>query len=261
MKIALLSLDQRWEDKEANLLRCRDLVARAAGLGADLAILPEMTLTGFTFNTTMSAEDPSASATLVSFGELAGRHEIGLVAGLVLNIDGQPANTLVAFDGDGTEQARYTKIHPFSFAGEDRLFLRGERLARMAMLEFRLGLSICYDLRFPELFTALAKDCDVLVNIANWPQRRVRHWRTLLRARAIENQVFVVGVNRTGTDGKGLVYEHSSMVVDANGEVVPPIFHEGEIDIVEIHAQALANFRRSFSTRQDRRPDLYRVLI
>lgn len=261
MKVALISLDQKWEDKTYNMQRCAKLTARAAACGADLVIFPEMTLTGFTMNTQLSAEDPKQSSSLNAFGALAKEHGISLVAGLAMSNGRKAANTLVAFSGSGQEQARYVKIHPFSFAGEDHYFQPGNQLTKMQMPEFKLGFSICYDLRFPELYSALAKDCDVLVNIANWPKRRVMHWRTLLQARAIENQTFVIGVNRIGADGNGLEYERSSVVVNANGEFIEPVFSEGEMDIYEISRQALLDFRRGFSTRQDRLPDLYRAII
>lgn len=261
MKVALISLDQKWEDKAYNMQRCAELTARAARGGADLIVFPEMTLTGFSMNTLLLAEDPVQSSSVAAFGALARKHEVSLVAGVATKDGEKAANTLVAFSGEGTEQARYIKIHPFSLAGEDRFFQRGDALAKMQMPEFTLGFSICYDLRFPELYSALAKDCDVLVNIANWPKRRVMHWRTLLQARAIENQVFVVGVNRTGMDGNGLEYERSSVVVNANGEFIEPVFSEGEMDIYEISRQALLDFRRGFSTCQDRLPDLYRAII
>ena len=111
----------------------------------------------------------------------------------------------------------------------------------------------CYDLRFPELFCSLANSCEVLVTIANWPQRRVGHWRTLLQARAIENQVLMIGVNRTGIDGNGLAYERSSLVFDANGTALEPIRSEGEIDLHRIDLEALRRFRAGFPTRPDRR--------
>ena len=256
-----MSLDQRWEDKEANLLRCRELVARAAGQGADLAILPEMTLTGFTLNTARSVEDSDASATLANLGELARQYRIGLVAGLVLNVDGQPANTLAAFSGDGTEQARYTKIHPFPLPGRIACSVEGNDWRGWRCR------SSGWDSRF-------ATTCGFRSCLRPW--RRIATSSSISRTgrsagsgigeryfRRAPSRIRCLswGVNRTGTDGNGFIYEHSSMVVDANGEVVPPIFREGEIDIVEIHGQALADFRRSFSTRQDRRPDLYRVLI
>lgn len=261
MKIALISLDQKWEDKPHNLQRCAELTARAADIGADLVVFPEMTLTGFTLNTDLSAEDPVTAPSLSAFAELARKYRISLVAGMVMRGSGKAENTLVAFSGDGIEQARYVKIHPFTFAGEDRFFQPGNKLAKMKMPEFMLGFSICYDLRFPELYSALAKDCEVLINIANWPKRRVDHWRSLLQARAIENQTFVVGVNRIGVDGKSLEYESSSVVVNANGEFIEPVFVEGELNVYEIIRQELIDFRHCFSTRQDRLPDLYRAMI
>lgn len=220
-----------------------------------------MTLTGFTLNTELSAENPDQSPSLLGLSALAKQNKIALVAGMVMSSADKAENTLIAFSDDGVEQARYVKIHPFSFAGEDRFFKPGNKLAKMKMCEFTLGFSICYDLRFPELYSALAKDCDVLVNIANWPKRRVMHWRALLKARSIENQTFVIGVNRIGVDGNGLEYERSSMVVNANGEFIKPILTEGEMDIYEISREELLNFRQGFSTRQDRLPDLYRALI
>ena len=261
MKVALISLDQKWEDKAYNMQRCADLAYRAAECGADLLIYPEMTLTGFTLNTELSAEKPEHSPSLLGLSALAKQHKIALVAGMVMSGADKAENTLIAFSDDGIEQVRYVKIHPFTFAGEDRFFKPGNKLAEMKLQEFTLGFSICYDLRFPELYSALAKNCDVLINIANWPKRRVIHWRTLLQARAIENQTFVIGVNRIGIDGKDLEYEHSSVVVNANGDFIVPIYTEKEIDIYEISHQEFLNFRQGFSTRQDRLPELYRTII
>lgn len=261
MRVALVSLDQKWEDKAFNLERCRTLAARGAKLGADLIVFPEMTLTGFTMNTRVSAEDPDTSPSAAAFSSLAKSHGVWLIAGLVLGNANKPANTLVAFSPDGREQARYAKMHPFSFAGEHRHFESGEALATIRIGEFVLGLSICYDLRFPELYSALAATCDVLVNIANWPKARVAHWKTLLRARAIENQVYVVGVNRIGVDGRGLEYEPSSVVVNANGDFVDPVVSDQELDLYEVNRQDLIDYRAGFSTRQDRAPHLYRQLI
>lgn len=261
LKVALISLDQKWEDKAYNMQRCAYLAYRAAECGADLVIYPEMTLTGFTLNTELSAENPDQSPSLLGFSALAKQNKIALVAGIVMSGADKAENTLIAFSGDGVEQARYVKIHPFAFAGEDRFFKPGNKLAEMKLQEFTLGFSICYDLRFPELYSALAKNCDVLINIANWPKRRVMHWRALLQARAIENQTLVIGVNRIGVDGNDLEYEHSSVVVNANGESMVPILKESEMDVYEISHQELLNFRQGFSTRQDRLPELYRTII
>ena len=261
LKIALISLNQKWEDKQYNLQRCAELTSRASALGAELVIFPEMTLTGFSLNTELLAEDADASSSVMAFSDLSVKNGLALIAGVVLQTGIKSANTLVTFSKDGIEQARYTKIHPFSFAGEDRFFQPGKSLAKMQLADLKLGFSICYDLRFPELYSALAKDCDVLVNIANWPKRRLQHWKTLLQARAIENQTYMIGVNRVGTDGNGLEYEPSSMIFDANGERIKPIVSEGEVDLFELSMQSLRAFRSDFSTKQDRQPELYRAII
>jgi len=259
--IALISLDQLWEDKSANLDRCAHAVARASDLGADLVIFPEMTLTGFSLNVATTAEEADDSSSLTAFARLAARHAVRIIAGVVLRRNGRVQNTAVAFAADGSIEANYAKMHPFTFAGEDRHFSPGDRLVTVPMPGFSLGLSICYDLRFPELFCSLANSCEVLVTIANWPQRRVGHWRTLLQARAIENRVLMIGVNRTGIDGNGLAYERSSLVFDANGTALEPIRSEGEIDLHRIDLEALRRFRAGFPTRPDRRPDLFRHLL
>ena len=261
MKIALASLNQKWEDKNANLQRCQELTEKAKLLGAELIIFPEMTLTGFSMNTSYSAEPANQSPSVNAFSRLAKDNQIAIFAGVVISSGAKPSNSMVAFSNDGKEQARYFKIHPFSFMKEDEHFQSGNQLSKMDIAEFKFGFSICYDLRFPELYSAMAKDCDVLVNIANWPKLRVDHWRTLLKARALENQVFFIGVNRIGIDGNGLDYEPSSLIVDANGELVQPILVEKELDIYQINRQELLDFRRGFSTQKDRLPMFYRDII
>lgn len=261
MKVALVSLNQKWEDKEYNLQRCAELTSHAVQLGTDMVIFPEMTLTAFTMNTLLSGEDPDASHTIDAFSQLALKNNVILIAGVVLQANVKSANTLVAFSSDGKEQSRYVKIHPFSFAGEDKHFRAGSALSTMQALDFKVGFSICYDLRFPELYSALAKDCNVLVNIANWPKRRIQHWRTLLQARAIENQTYMIGVNRTGFDGNGLEYEHSSMIFNANGDLLKPLISDGEIEVFELSLESLQAFKNGFSTKQDRRSMLYKVII
>jgi omega-amidase len=261
VKLALVSLDQKWEDKTHNLRRCEELTSCAAAHGVDVVVFPEMTLTGFTMAIELSAEDPDQSQSVAAFGSMAKRHGVHIVAGVVTRVGAKAANSLVVFDRDGVERVRYAKMHPFSFAGEDELFVAGRSLARLEIAGMKVGFTICYDLRFPELYSALAKDCDAVVNIANWPARRETHWKTLLQARAIENQVYMVGVNRTGRDGHGLEYHRSSWVIDANGCFLEPLADEPEISIHKIDRENLLNFRRGFSTRQDRMPDVYKTLI
>jgi predicted amidohydrolase len=261
LKIALISLDQVWENKSANLTRCKELAAVAAQGGASLIIFPEMTLTGFTMNTELSAEHTDKSPSRAAFSSIASGHGLWVIAGVVLRQGSKATNTLMVFSPDGRETACYVKLHSFTHAGEDRWFQEGDSLVRVKIGEFVAGLSICYDLRFPEVFSSLSKDCDLLINIASWPQSRVFHWRILLQARAIENQVYMIGVNRTGFDGNGFNYERSSGVVNPNGEFIHPAATFEVIDWYELSSQDLQNSRKNFSSLQDRRSDFYRRVI
>ena len=122
-------------------------------------------------------------------------------------------------------------------------------------------MTVCYDLRFPEIYSALATKTDIIVNIANWPEKRIEHWATLLRARAIENQIFIVGVNRIGSDPNNHNYVKSSVVINPNGEVLESIHTELELDIYEVDKAILTEFRSKFSTTQDRNPDFYKSIL
>ncbi len=261
MKIALSAMDQAWEDKQANLMTCRKLAARAAALGADLLIFPEMTLTGFTSNAAGVAEDSDASASMKSFSEMAREHRIGVIAGMVLASKDRFENCALAYDRNGAQLCRYAKIHPFSLSGEARDIRGGDALATFEHEGTRFGLTICYDLRFPMIWQALGDQCDCIVNIANWPARRVRHWTALLMARAIENQVYVIGVNRVGVDGNGLTYAESSLAFSPDGiEIIPSDADEG-LRIIEIEKRAVKEIRDAFPVRRDRRHNLYDELL
>jgi len=261
LKVALISLNQEWEDKPHNLARCEALLGQAASQGAELVIFPEMTLTGFSMNTAKTAEAFEDSYTLESFRQMAIKHRLAIVFGAVFHAGRKAANTLIHMSAFGEIIAQYTKLHPFTFAGEDQFFVHGNALVIAEMDGCKIGYSICYDLRFPEIYSAMAKSCKVIINIANWPKRRVEHWRSLLQARAIENQVFMVGVNRIGRDGNDLEYEKSTYVYDANGQQLVPLLSEPEIDIFEVDIEALDAFKKQFNTVCDRLPALYRSLI
>lgn len=220
-----------------------------------------MTLTGFSMNTEVIAEDPGDSPSINTFQKLAKENCVAIVFGLVLKKENKALNTLVFISKDGIERIRYDKIHPFSFATENKYFEGGRNLSKLTLSNLTFGFTICYDLRFPELYSALAKDCDVLVNIANWPEYRKSHWRILSQARAIENQTYFIGVNRSGIDGNDIEYEKSSIVVDANGEFIFPEITSSEIDIFEIKKELLLSFRNKFLTRQDRIPEFYKTII
>jgi len=261
MKIALVSLNQKWENKEANIERCKVLIKNAKSKNADLVIFPEMTLTGYSMNIDYLCEDANDSESIKFFSNISFENKIAIISGIVLENFNKPGNALLAFSNKGIELARYFKIHPFSLSKEDSLFQAGNKLVKLKMNDFNFGFTICYDLRFPELYSALSNDCDVIVNIASWPKKRVMHWNTLLKARAIENQVYLIGVNRIGVDGNGLEYESSSHVVNPDGEYLEPIYSEIELDIYEIDRNKLLKYRSKFCSRNDRKLGFYRSII
>jgi len=260
MTIATVSLDQIWEDKKENLTLCEAYIKEASDKKVDLIVFPEMTLTGFSINIGSTAEDFENSETIQSFSLLAKQFNIGIIFGVVIKDENKALNKSIFVDSNGKVLDNYTKTHPFSFAGEDKFFNTGNRLMTVNFKSVNFGLTICYDLRFPELYSALGKQTDVIINIANWPAKRVDHWNTLLKARAIENQIFVVGVNRTGLDGNGLEYVESSNVFNANGERLE--FDEYEdMKIYEIDTNWTKEFKTKFNTTNDRKVEFYRGIL
>ena len=262
MRIALISLNQHWQNRSANFERCEDLIGKAAGKGCELAIFPEMTLTGYSLDVSIVAESVDTSESLSWFGQLSRKFGVHLIFGACLlnRATRQPQNVLCHADPSRDATPIYAKIHPFSFAGEDRILGAGDALGFVELPGIRLGATICYDLRFPELYAAMASRCEGAICIANWPARRKAHWHTLLVARAIENQMFLFGVNRIGTDGNGLEYEKSSMVVTPSGEVMKPIFESLELDLYEINPDETLRYRNEFPTLRDKRHLVYEKL-
>lgn len=261
MRIALASLNQKWENKEANIQRCKVLTKNAKSKNADLVIFPEMTLTGYTMNIGYSSEQIDSSKSVKFFSDIALENNIKVIAGVVLKSSNKPKNALLTFSNNGITLAKYYKIHLFSPSNEDNLFQPGNKLVKLKMNDFNFGFSICYDLRFPELYSALATDCDVIVNIANWPKKRIMHWKTLLKARAIENQVYLIGVNRVGLDGNGIEYDSSSGIVNPDGDFIEPVYTETELDIYEIDKKKILDCRKNLFSRSDRKNLFYRSII
>ena len=263
MRLALVSLDQIWQDKDGNSRRCTEFVHQAQAYGCTLAVFPEMTLTGYSLDMVTVAEPANDSLTLVHFGNLANETGISIVFGACLfdPDTGRSRNHLCLARPGSAAEALFAKVHPFSFVRENEMLDAGDRPGTAEVGGFKLGAAVCYDLRFPELFSAMAPTCDAAVVIANWPARRVAHWRTLLIARAIENQFFAIGVNRIGMDGNGLVYEKSSMVVTPDGAVLKPEVAGEEMDIFDIDPEEVARYRAVFPTVRDKRYALYRDLF
>lgn len=261
MKLALASLDQVWEDKSQNLRVCKKLILIAKNKGAELIVFPEMTLTGFSMNTSAIAESSASSKSIKDFKKLAVDNNIAIIIGVVFQKGSKGSNNAVFIDNCGKVLANYQKLHPFSFSEENKYYLPGNDIFVADFNSFKIGLTICYDLRFPELYSALSKNCELLVNIANWPKSRLEHWHILLKARAIENQVFVAGINRIGKDPKGNTYQKSSVLVAPSGEISNAIFESADLDVYDVQLSLVEKFQSMFPTKQDRRVDLYRRIL
>ncbi len=255
MKVAGLQMDIAWEDPAENFLRAGALAHRAARAGARLIVLPEMFATGFTMNAAGAAEH--AGPTREFLAALARDLGVHVAGGFVEPGEDLPLNTCALFGPDGAEVGKYHKIHPFTLAGEDKHYQAGERLVTVPIENLRVTPVICYDLRFPELFRAAAEDTDLFLVIANWPERRSDAWRTLLRARAMENQAFVLGVNRVG-EGGGQPHRGDTVLLDPFGRVIDKASMDPAVVCGEIDPAAVKEARAHFGFLADRRPELYR---
>lgn len=221
MNVVALQLDIAWENKQANFEKARQLLTKAAVVRNSLVALPEMFATGFSMNTLAIAE-PYGGETEQFLSGLARQFEIFLVAGAAMRgHDGHARNKALVFSPAGDLLGFYAKMRPFSPGGESDHYTAGEKPVVLNCHDCAFSPFVCYDLRFPELFrqAAAARRPELFVVIANWPEKRLQHWVRLLQARAIENQAYVLGVNRVGRDPY-YQYTGRSLAVDFNGEII-----------------------------------------
>ena len=255
MKVALVQQDIAWEDVPVNHARATRLLGQAASLGARLAILPEMFATGFSMDGGRVAESEEGP-TETFLREQAAALGLHLLAGVAEVAVPLPANRALLVSPDGGVR-RYTKIHPFSFAGEEKAMRSGECVVTWDVEGLRVTPLVCYDLRFPEPFRLAADDTDLFAVIANWPERRRHHWSLLLRARAVENLAYVAGVNRVG-EGGDLRYLGDSALVGPWGETILSAAEQETVLVADVSPGAVADARRRFPVLADRRPASYR---
>ena len=262
MKVALVSLNQSWENKAENKQKVGETLALIAEhcTNTDLVVYPEMTLTGFTMESQKVKEEELSSETITFFKEQAQKYKVSIAFGVVFSKGEKATNNLVVVSEQGV-LATYAKIHPFSYAGENDYYQAGDELKMLTIGGATIGLTICYDLRFPELYQAYSKDCSVILNIANWPEQRVSQWRALNKARAIENQVFMIAVNRIGTDGKGLQYVFSSHIVSPYGEELKGTSLSEEVVVYDLNLEEVAQYRAEFPVKNDRKITLYKEIL
>ncbi len=216
MKIASIQLDIVWENQAENLRRAEKFIEKAKVDDCDVVVFPEMFNSGFSMNADVVAESIDGT-TGQMLSQLANKHQINILAGITEKNGKEFRNIAIMFDRKGMLKAKYIKNYPYSNAGEDKYYIAGNKPEIFEIDGIKSSVFICYDLRFPELFRKVAKQVELVFVIASWPEIRQDHWQTLLKARAIENQCFVVGVNRIGTDGNQLSYIGGSQVYDPMG--------------------------------------------
>lgn len=250
MRVGLVQHDIAWESRDETLARVEPLVDKAVAEGAELVVLPEVFAVGFTMDTAKVAEPAGGGETAAWLAAQAARHGIW-IGGSVPEGTPRPRNTFVIAGADGTVH-RYAKRHPFAYGGESEHYDAGDERVTVTLDGLRVSPLICYDLRFADASWSLAADTDVYLYVASWPAPRRHHWRSLLVARAIENQAYVVGVNRVGSGG-GLDYAGDSMVVDPMGEVLCDAGADEGVHVVDIDPTRVAQVRADLPFLEDRR--------
>jgi predicted amidohydrolase len=268
MRIAAVQHDIVWEDRDANFERLAPQVARAVGAGAELVLLTETFSTGFSM--TPGIGEPEGGPSAQFLADRAAEHGVW-VAGTCPEIaDGTggegggstggeggenpalPYNSFVLAGPDGTTH-RYRKLHPFTHAGEHERFRAGEKPVTVQIEGLRITPFICYDLRFADVFWRAAPETDVYLVPANWPSPRRHHWQTLLQARAIENQAYVVGCNRVGTAGDGTEHVGDTRIVSPMGELLATAAGVETIVLADVEAAEVAATRDRLRFLPDRR--------
>jgi predicted amidohydrolase len=249
MKIGLVQYNPVWEQKEENKRKVNKLIERYWE-EASLLIFPEMTLSGFTMQSNKFSESLTGE-TFNYFSSLASKLRTYVAAGLIEKENGICFNSLIMLNPEGELISLYRKIHPFSYSTEDKNYVRGSEIKITEINEIKAGLSICYDLRFPELYRFYAKErVHLLIVIANWPDTRIEHWRALLKARSIENQCYTAGINRVGDDPK-LHYPGFSSVIDPMGNEIISLKDEEKIIFAEINKEKVEEVRNKLPFLSD----------
>jgi predicted amidohydrolase len=251
LDLTLIQPDLAWEDPGANLTSL-DQVTATLPATAELVMLPEMFSTGFSMRARQLAE-PMDGATVSWMLGVARKKNVILTGSVIIRERGRYYNRLVWALPNG-DVAHYDKRHLFSFAGEDAVYRPGDTRVISMVKGWKVALSVCYDLRFPVwLRQPLERGTryDLLINVANWPESRSEAWRALLRARAIENQCYTAGVNRTGTDGNGIAYAGGSVVFGPEGETIAEAGAEAGLVQCVLHKERIRQVRNQFPFLDD----------
>ncbi|MCH2234929.1 MAG: amidohydrolase [Crocinitomicaceae bacterium] len=247
LKVTYLQSHQYWQDKTANLNHFSDLLKNVGD--TDLVLLPEMFNTSFSMDSSFAEEIQGNSVQWMIDQSKAGNFLLG--ATLMIKEDDAVFNRFVIVNGNGV-LAEYSKMHLFSHAGETKEFTAGTENSIIEINGWKILMKVCYDLRFPlDSRNQFNNPYDLAIYLANWPAKRSYAWSTLLKARAIENQCFVIGVNRIGKDGNGHAYDGSSAIHDPWGNTIHESENRDEIYTTTLDYKELQKIRENFNTLKD----------
>ena len=256
LHITLIQSNIYWENKEANLNSWQQKID-ALPQGAEVVVLPEMFSTGFSMQTKQLAE--TMDGPTVEWMRTITKHKNIILAGsVIIEENNVYYNRLIWMLPNG-EHSYYDKHHLFTYSKEDKYFTPGQKRLIVSVKGWKILLLICYDLRFPvwssqqvqQSTTSIQPEFDAIIYVASWPERRNTAWKSLLQARAIENQCYVIGVNRVGEDGSSIYYSGNSMVIDPLGTIMYHKEHEEDIATVVLDRAHLEEVRHYFPFWKD----------
>jgi predicted amidohydrolase len=257
-RIGLIQLEVKPGDTDANLAAALTEIAGLAEKKARLAILPEMWSCGFD-NSNLARHARQTPMILEKLSEAAVRHNMMIAGSLPEASDNNIYNTLYLIDRDGSLAGSYRKVHLFSLTGEPAFFAPGNQNIVCRTSLGAIGLMICYDLRFPELCRTLTlRGADMVIVSAQWPLIRVPHWNALLQARAIENQIFIAGVNCCGYDGD-IQYGGHSQLISPSGHIIAKADAHADTRCAEIDFQEIEAVRKKMPCLNERMPEAYEL--
>ncbi len=256
MLTAVFQTNIKFEDKNENLTRASALIEQAASSGAQLALFPEMSFTGFSMNIFLTGETDNYTVEYMKHEAIKNNIAIGF--GYVKLNNNKGENHYAVIDSRGNILSDYIKIHSFAIGGEREDFISGNSLPDQVYIDsHRISTFICYDLRFPEIFRAVTDKSTIMTVAANWPESRREHWKALLKARAIEDQTYIIGINCVGVQD-GISYSGDSMIIDPLGNVISYAEpHKEQVLLCDIPADT-DKFRAEFPALASRKFDLYR---
>ncbi|NYT07226.1 MAG: carbon-nitrogen hydrolase family protein [Methanomicrobiales archaeon] len=256
MKLFGIQMGSVWENPAATLQKAERCIREAAGQGSSLVCFPEQFATGWDPASRQHVQDRSGPI-VSTIRDLARDYGIAILGSFRESSAPGPRNVCIVVDRNGDELASYAKCHLFSPAGEDETYVPGDSTAVFTLDGISFGIAICYDLRFSGLFSAYArKGVHAMIIPAAWPASRIEHWELFIRARAVEHQMYVVGVNTTGTTPVGS-YNGHSLASDPQGVIIADAGTRETAFPVSLDRGNVERTREAFPVARDRKPSLY----